>query len=133
MAEAAAPGDAPTDAEKPAGIVLARGKIKAITRPPRPRSVPYKDAVVAIHLVDVEAVRGKVAEKEVLVFLWGMRDNKWTAAAGYRVGQTLELALQPWDEVVERYGAYHRIELEGEEILLLEPYWGEATKEGAPN
>lgn len=121
-----APADAPTEPKKPEGVVRARGKIKAIARPPKPRSVPYKDAVIAIHLVDVEALDGKVAGKEILVFGWGMRDNKWTAAADYRVGQTIELSLRPWDEVADQYGSYNRIELEGEEIFLLEPYWAEA-------
>ena len=117
--------DAPADAEKPAGAVLARGTIKAITRPPKPRSIPYKDAVIAIHLTNVEAPDGKPIEKEILVFLWGMRDNKWTASAGYRVGQAVTLSLRPWDEVMDQFGAYHRVEIEGEEVFALEPYWAE--------
>lgn len=124
-----AQADAPTEPKKPDGVVRARGKIKAIARPPKPRSVPYKDAVIAIHLVDVEALDGQLADKEVLVFGWGMRDNKWTAAADYRAGQTIELSLRPWDEVADQYGAYNRIELEGEAVLLLEPYWAEAEAE----
>ena len=123
---------APTEPNKPGGVVRARGKIKAIARPPKPRSVPYKDAVIAIQLVDVEALDGEMAGKEILVFGWGMRDNKWTAAADYRVGQTIELSLRPWDEVADQYGSYNRIELEGEDIFLLEPYWAEAEAEPPP-
>ena len=124
--------DAPADAAKPAAVVLARGRIKAITRPPKPRSTPYRDAVIAIQLTNVEAPDGKPMEKEILVFLWGMRDNKWTAAANYHVGQAITLSLRPWDDVMDQYGAYHRIELEGEEVFQLEPYWAEPALQKAP-
>jgi hypothetical protein len=125
--------EAPADSKKPEGVVVAQGKIKAISRPPKPGSVPYRDAVIAIHLVDVEALEGKIGEKEILVFLWGMRDKKWTAAAGYVPGQTIKLTVQPWDEVMDQFGGYNRIELEDEAIFLLEPYWGEIPTAHAPD
>ena len=122
----------PAEPKKLEGVVLAQGKIKAISRPPKPRSVTYKDAVIAVHLVDVEAIEGTLGQKEILVFAWGMRDNKWTAAADLRVGQALQLSVRPWDEVAEQYGSYNRIELEGEEIFELEPYWAEVVAEPKP-
>jgi hypothetical protein len=102
-----------------------QGKIKAITRPPRPRTVPYDSAIIALHLVDVKAVRGKLPKTEILVFAWGMRNNKWTRAASYRVGQTITLSLQPWEKVERKYGGYNRIDLEGDAVFSLDPYWGE--------
>ena len=115
----------------PRAVVLVQGTIKALAKPPKPGSVPYKDAVIAIHLVDVKALTGK-ADQEVLVFAWGMRANKWTSAAAYKVGQTVTLALQPWDDVVEQYGGYNRIELDDDHLFDLEAYWGEVPQPTTP-
>jgi hypothetical protein len=104
-----------------------QGKIKAITRPPRPRAVPYKEAIIAVYLTDVKAIHGKFPKKEILVFMWGMRDNTWTRAASYRVGQTVTLSLQPWDKVEHKYGGYNRIDLVGDAVFRLEPYWADTN------
>ena len=117
--------------KKPA-VIVAQGQIREITRPPKPGASPYRDAIIAIRLSGVKAVSGKVAGKEILIFAWGMRDNKWTGAAKYRVGQTVRLSLRPWDAVANKYGGYNRIELEGEDVYDLEPYWGEAVAARKP-
>ena len=112
-------------AKKVVPSLQVQGKIKAISRPPRPRTVPYKEAIIAVHLTDVKALRGKLPRKEILVFVWGMRDNTWTRAASFRVGQTVTLSLQPWEKVENKYGGYNRIDLAGDTVFRLDPYWAD--------
>src|SRR4030095_7412252 len=46
-------------------------------RPPRPGSSPYRDALVALHVRDVEAQGGARLPSEALVYVFGMRDDAW--------------------------------------------------------
>ena len=96
--------------------------IKDITNPPAPGSVPYTECIIAIHLENV-----KIPElpEEFVVFVWGMRKNKWTEAATFKIGQEVKLRLRPWDSVQADYESYNRKELENEEAWLLDVYWGE--------
>ncbi len=107
---------------------MVQGKIKALTQPPRPGSVPYKDAVIAIQLIGVKVLRGsKLPGSSLLIYTWGMKDNKRAPAAFYKRGQTLTLMLQPWGKVEETYGGYNRIDLEDEDVLALPTFWGQAV------
>jgi hypothetical protein len=114
--------------KKVAAAIVVQGKVKAFTRPPRPRSVPYKDAVIALHLTDVKAISGRLPQKQIVVFLWGMSSNKWTAAATYRTGQTVKLRLTPWEKVERKYGSYNRFEIDNKEVWELDTYWAEIVK-----
>ena len=96
--------------------------IKARTEPPMPRTVPYSECIIALHLENLEASR---LPAEFVVFLWGMRENQWTAAATFKVGQQVKLHLRPWAAVETEYGSYNRKELETEDAWLLDLYWGE--------
>lgn len=102
-----------------------QGNIAAISMPPKPGSVAYKDCVIAIHLTEVKAVHGAMEAKELLIFTWGMRDNKWTRAAELKPGQTMTCKLTPWDEVEDQYGGYNRMELDGDDLDALDLYWGD--------
>ena len=113
--------------KKPASLVV-QGKIRAIARTPRPGSVPYKDAVVALHLTDVKPIQGKTTQKSIVVYIWGMRNNKLTPAASYKTNQTIKLKLQPWEKVESKHGRYQRIELDDDAVLTLDAFWGELTK-----
>jgi alginate O-acetyltransferase complex protein AlgJ len=122
-AEAAAePGPAPASQES-----VIRGTIAARSTLPEPHSVPYKDCLFAVHLEEVEVRSGGAVADQVIGYLWGMRDNVWTEAAGYRVGQQVTLSVRPWeeDEVQKRFGTYNRKELDDPALLLLPAYWGE--------
>jgi alginate O-acetyltransferase complex protein AlgJ len=105
----------------------ARGKIQAISPVPEPGSVPYRDAIVAVHLVDVRSLGGTVDRPEIVVYLWGMRDNRLTSAAQYRPGQTVAFELTPWDQAQKRYGRFTRIELDDPDFRLIDlpTYWSE--------
>lgn len=114
--------------KKAAASLIVQGKIKAIARTPRPDSVPYKDAVTAIHLTNVKGIQGKLKQNNLLVYVWGMRANKLTSMASYKVGQSIKLSLNAWEKVEGKYGRYQRMELDSEEALTLDAFWGEATK-----
>ena len=96
--------------------------IKAKTEPPVPRTVPYAECIIALHLENLET---SSLPAEFVVFLWGMRENQWTDAATFEVGQKVKLRLRPWTAVETEYGSYNRKELEDEEAWLLDIYWGE--------
>jgi hypothetical protein len=108
--------------------LVARATVKAATRPPRPGSVPYKDAVVSLHLEGARAVKGKLPGKSLLVYVWGMRGNKLTPAAYYKSGQVVTMALTPWEKVEEKYGGYNRREFDDDAVLSLPAYWGEEVR-----
>ena len=106
--------------------VLVRGVVKAASPAPRPGSVPYKDHVIMVHLGGLEAEKDPAAAgKEAVVFVWSMRDNKPTPAAGWRPGDKVSLELRPWAEVAAKYDAINRSELDDDTLLLAEPCWGE--------
>ena len=105
--------------------VITNATIKAKTEPPMPRTVPYAECIIALHLRDVEAPD---LPEELVVFLWGMRENRWTDATTLEVGQKVNLHLRPWDSVEADYGSYNRKELEDEGAWLLDVYWGEILK-----
>jgi alginate O-acetyltransferase complex protein AlgJ len=124
-----APGEAapePGPAGAPRESVI-RGTIAARTTLPRPYSVPYKDCLFAVHLTEVRTRAGGPVADQVIGYLWGMRDNVWTEAAGYRVGQQITLRVRSWEEreVQKRYGTYNRKELDDPELLMLPAFWAE--------
>lgn len=96
--------------------------IRDKTDPPSPDSVPYTECLIALHLKTLEMSE---LPEECVVFMWGMRENKLTEAASFKIGQQVKLRLRAWDTVRAEYESYNRIELENEETWLLEVYWGE--------
>lgn len=99
--------------------------IKAKTEPPMPGTVPYAECIIALHLENVDT---SDLPEAFVVFLWGMRENRWTDAATFKVDQKVKLRLRPWSAVETEYGSYNRKELENEEAWLLDIYWGELPK-----
>lgn len=110
---------APTDQ---GADIIVTATIKAKTAPPMPRTVPYSECIIALHLQNTDTSN---LPEEFVVFLWGMRENRWTDAATFKVEQKVKLRLRPWAAVETEYGSYNRKELEGEEAWLLDVYWGE--------
>ena len=101
------------------------GTIREITQAPKPGTVPYKDCVVAFHLTDLTIEKGSLADKEIVVFAWGLRDNKSVGAADYRTGQKVTLDLVPWEKAQDTYGGFNRVELDSDDLLLLPVFWAE--------
>ncbi len=113
--------DATTD-----GWIEITATIRAATRPPQPGSVPYKDCVIAYHLGGVRAEDPAVEiEGEIVVLLWGMRDDEWTAEARPESGASVQMRLKPWAEVQSEYSGYTRVEFDDMDLLLLDTFWGE--------
>jgi hypothetical protein len=114
------PPPIPTD-----GKLIVRGKIVEAAKPPKPGSVAYKDCLIGVMLDDVQATQGTIAVKRIQVYVWGMRDGKWTDAARYIPGQTITLTLTPWEKAAATYETHQRVEVESPDAMGLDTYWGE--------
>ena len=113
---------------KPGEEIAFSGTVETISPVPRPGTVPYKDHIQALHLVDIArcrfARRGG-AHAQAVVYLWSMRDNEWTSAARLRPGDRVKLRLRPWPDVSAQYEKFNRTELDDSALQLEEPVWGE--------
>ncbi|MHB0999232.1 MAG: alginate O-acetyltransferase AlgX-related protein [Armatimonadota bacterium] len=119
---------APVPAKPVDNQIVVQAVIADISEVPEPGTVPYSDCVIAVHLKSIKVLDGQLSQKEIAVFIWGMRDNKLTSASSYKSGQNIKLKLTPWDKVESRYGSYNRVELEDDNLLFLEVFWGEGAK-----
>lgn len=109
--------------------VVVNGTVEAVSTVPRPGAVPYKDHILALHLIDLAAVGGHQEERwEALVYLWSIRDNILTPAARLRPGDHVALRLRAWTDVAEQYDKINRSEVEDLTIQLQEPCWGEILR-----
>jgi len=95
------------------------GVIRAISRAPRPGSLPYRDLIICIHLGEVKGI----AATEILVFTYGMRDNVHTPANSLNSGDTLTFQAIPWNQAEETFGTINRIELDGPAAEIGEIFW----------
>lgn len=109
----------PTGEEK-----LVTGVVRALSRSPRPGSVPYRDNIVTIHLVDLKSNGQLISMDQTLVYGWGMRDNQLTELAAVRPGDEVSLVLSSWEEKEGEYGSFRRTPLEDEMLELELPNWG---------
>jgi alginate O-acetyltransferase complex protein AlgJ len=98
--------------------------IADISHSPRPGTIPYRDNVVTLHLVDLQGSEVKESARQALVYSLGMRDNEMTAIAGVRPGDRVSLILSSWSDVENEYGSYRRTSLADEMIELEIPNWG---------
>ena len=105
--------------------MIVRGRVRDVAPVPRPGTVPYKDHILALHLVDVADENGTVRDGQALVYMMSMRDNEWTLAAHMRSGESAKLRLCPWRDVERQYEGINRTELADDELQLVEPCWGE--------
>jgi alginate O-acetyltransferase complex protein AlgJ len=104
------------------------GVVESVAAAPRPGTVPYKDHIIAVHLIDLADENGPISGGEALVYMWSMRDNVWTHAARYRAEQQVVVRLKPWSDVAGRLEAINRKELANDALSLEEPCWGEEVE-----
>jgi alginate O-acetyltransferase complex protein AlgJ len=99
--------------------------IAAIRRPPDPSSVPYADAVVALHLRAVAARDGTAFPEEVVAYALALEERRWTPFAELEPDARVELELVAWDEVRAAYDGLNRIELDDPDFALIDLplYW----------
>ena len=111
-----------------------RGTVLAIGPVPRPGSVPYRDHIVAIHLDQVvaEPNAGFGNKSEALVYVRSMIDGELTPVADYRPGDTIELRLEPWENVATEFNGINRGEITDPAALLAEPWWGQLVQRAGP-
>jgi alginate O-acetyltransferase complex protein AlgJ len=113
---------------KPGEQIEVSGTVESISPVPRPGTVPYKDHIAALHLVDIVGANSRdetAAHAQAVVYLWSMRDNVWTSAARLRPGDRIKLRLRPWQDVSAQYEKFNRTELDDQALQLEEPVWGE--------
>ena len=93
---------------------------------PRPGTVPYRDHIVALHIIGIETLAGPVigAGREAVVYVRSMMDNELTAAADYRPGDRLRLDLASWATVAPQLDGISRGELGDPGLLQAVPWWG---------
>ncbi|MBM3215670.1 hypothetical protein FJZ36_12230 [Candidatus Poribacteria bacterium] len=117
----------PTPDTTPTGDtrLLVTGIVVESTSPPKPGSVPYRDAIIAVR---IESPSSGGAD-EIVVYVWGMQGNQAQPASRLRVGSRASFRLEPWSSAMDRYGSYNRIELESDDALFLDAYWGELMEE----
>ena len=95
------------------------GTIAGVTHPPSPTGSPYRDVITCLHLKNVSGT----SEKEILVFLYGMRNHALTEASSLDVGQEVSLEVVPWEGKERELGSIQRVEPSGEEAELEGIYW----------
>ncbi len=104
--------------------VVVEGTVGALSEVPNPRTAPYADFIVGLHLVDLtsdEVLDGDQA----LIFTWAMRNRQLLDGASYRVGQRLRMELRPWVDVSGEVGSITRGEIYENNVFLQTPCWGE--------
>lgn len=111
---------------KPGESIVAEGTVQSISSIPRPGSVPYRDHIAALHVVDL-SIKGRNDSEnlESVVYVESMHDNVLTRAARLGPGDRVTLQLRPWAVVADRYEKINRSEIDDPSIQLEEPCWGE--------
>jgi hypothetical protein len=132
LAARPAPGAEIAPAEPVAGESTIRGVLAARAEAPRPGSVPYRDALIALHVREIEAVSGAAAPREALVYVHGLRDDATTAAARLTPGSAVVLRIEPFESEAAqaRAGSLNRVELDDLELLALPAFLGTPEPEG---
>ena len=113
-------------------VLDVEGIVQAVGPIPVPGSVPYKDQIVAVHLSDVSPVSGAPLDgSNVLMYVWGMRDDVLSEVAGWQVGDVVQLEMESWFDVADELDGINRGEIDDPEAQLAAPWWGRLP-EGGP-
>jgi alginate O-acetyltransferase complex protein AlgJ len=106
-----------------------RGVVASAAPVPPPGSVPYKEHIVALHLVEV-SLEGVPHQNpvECLVYTWSMRERQPTTAARLRPGDVVTMELVAWEGVSDDLEKFQRSELTDPTLLLEAATWAEAVR-----
>jgi len=115
---------APADGADPVQLT---GVVRAVSKVPRPGTVPYKDHVFAIQLADISG-QEVPAGSQAIIYLFGMKDNVLTPAASWKPGDQVTVDVRSWADVTEKYERFNRAELDDESLQLETPAWAEPIK-----
>lgn len=92
--------------------------VRSVSPTPRPGSSPYRDCLISLRLSPVDG------GSDILVYAWGLRDDRLAEAAGLVPGAEIRLNLTPWSDKERELGSLQRIEPEDDETALLDAYFG---------
>lgn len=131
-----APGLQPADTQNAAGNrISVTGKIIQLGRLINPQSMPYREALLPVHLnvtswgqaQQTDANPENAKPDQIVVYLWGLKNRRPTPESAWRVGESVHLKLVPWAQAEAKYGRFARIELDDPDSLLLDlpTFWGE--------
>ena len=126
--ETAAPQDATFYCPPPSKTARITGTLVAASPIPAPRSVPYKEHIACLHLVDVD-VDGSQTDprRECLVLTWSIQNRQLSAAASLHPGDRITLSVQSWEDVAETREKFQRSELDDVSLLVQPLLWSEGT------
>lgn len=101
------------------GLIVQAGHL------PDPASLPYREALIPLHLREVQSIGGGQAPAEIVVYVWGLQDRRLTAMAGWKAGQRVQLKLVPWSSAEREFGRFARAELDDPDFRLIDlpTYW----------
>ena len=105
------------------------GTVAAVSGVPRPGSVPYRDHIFTVHLMDLSGP--EIEGGQAVVYLRSMRDNRLTPAARLTPGDRVRVRLRPWHAVEGELGGLNRSNMEDIALQLQEHAWGELVGEEA--
>ena len=77
---------------------MVQGEVSVVSKVAEPGTVPYTEALTVIKYKVLSVERGEYKNSEILAVHWGMKNNKLTPAARYRVGETHRLVLEPFSD-----------------------------------
>ena len=103
------------------------GVVEEISSAPIPGTVPYRDHIIYIHLKDIKSHDDvDLYSNQALVAMYSMRDQLWTKAARFRVGQKIQIRLRNYSEINHLYNV-DRINssMLDSETAFETPCWGE--------
>ena len=124
LAAAPAPGARPAAAV--AGESTIRGVVAARAEAPRPGSVPYRDALIALHVREIETVSGAPGPGAAVVYVFGLRDDEPTDEARLAPGTPIALRVESFasEAAQARAGSLNRVELDDLDLLALPAFLG---------
>ena len=113
---------------KPGKTARITGTLAEASPIPRPGSVPYKEHVACLHLVDVYVDGAEQDTRmECLVFTWSIQDRQLSPAAGLHPGDRITLGVQSWEDVAETREKFQRSELDNVSLLAQPLLWSEGA------
>ena len=106
---------------------VAEGVIVQAGHLPNPASLPYREALIPLHLQSVRSVGSETIAAEIVVYVWGMQDRKLTTMSRWKTGQQVRLKLVPWSKAERQFGRFARAELDDPDFRLIDlpTYWGQ--------
>ncbi len=123
-AGAVAPPPRPTTAP---GELVVTGTVSQLSDIPRPNTGVYVNRLMSLYLTGIEVRQGNMTERDAVLYMWGLRDNRPMPPAGLNVGDRITVRLVPWRDVKDRFRA-GRNDLDDIDLLEKEPWWAEMAE-----